>query len=107
MSLIQEIEITNLTNSIVDNFQPDKIILFGSYAYGSPDENSDLDLLVVMPFEGKSSKKALEIWKKIQPLFSIDLLIKTPDDFKKRYLDGDPLIGDAVDKGRLLYERYN
>ncbi len=45
-------EIKNLCRQIVENFNPQKIILFGSHAYGKPNADSDVDLLVVMPFEG-------------------------------------------------------
>jgi uncharacterized protein len=105
--MISDKEIKNFTDSIVQFFNPEKIILFGSYAYGTPNENSDVDLLIIMPFEGKSSRKSLEIWSKIKPAFSCDLIVKTPEDTLKRYRLGDPLIGEAVDKGRVLYERYN
>lgn len=64
-------------------------------------------LLIIMLFIGKSSMKSLEIWKRIKQEFSIDLIIKTPEDFIRRYNQGDPLVGDAVDKGRILYERFS
>lgn len=103
--MIAESELRNITNSIVKYYNPEKIILFGSYAYGKPNESSDIDLLLIMPFEGKSSMKSLEIWKKIKPDISIDLIVKKPEDFINRYIQGDPLIGEAVDKGIVLYER--
>jgi predicted nucleotidyltransferase len=96
-----------LLKTLFSIFNPEKIILFGSYAYGTPNENSDIDLLIIMPFEGKSSRKSLEIWSKIKPAFSCDLIVKTPEDISKRYSLGDPLVGEAVDKGRVLYERFN
>ena len=105
--MVNDNKIDIIRDSIVQYYNPEKIILFGSYAYGSPNENSDIDLLIVMEFEGKSSRKSLEIWKKIKPNFSIDLIVRTPEDFVRRYDQGDPLIGDAVDKGRILYERHN
>jgi uncharacterized protein len=105
--MVAEGEINNLVNLIKINFNPEKIILFGSYAYGYPDDNSDIDILIIMDFEGKSINKSLEIWKTVKVNFSIDLIVKTPEDFRKRYLLGDPLVGDVVDKGRILYERSN
>jgi len=103
--MINKEDIEKIKNSIVESFNPEKIILYGSYAYGNPNNQSDIDLLIVMPFEGRSSKVVLEIWKKINSDFSIDLIIRTPDDVQRRYIEGDPLIGDAVDKGKVLYER--
>jgi len=50
-------EINILARRIADRFQPSKIILFGSYAYGEPKEDSDVDLLVVMPVRGAAIEK--------------------------------------------------
>ena len=52
--MVNEQTIQDLCNRIVQDFQPDRIILFGSYAYGNPTPDSDVDILVVLPFEGKN-----------------------------------------------------
>ncbi len=54
--MINKEDIEKIKNSIVESFNPEKIILYGSYAYGIPNNQSDIDLLIVMPFEGRSSK---------------------------------------------------
>ena len=90
---------------IVEDFRPEKVILFGSYAYGSPSEDSDVDLLVILDFEGKSFRKSLEILNKVDPRFPVDLLARRPEDTKRRYAQGDPLVREAFDKGMVLYER--
>ena len=59
-------DIEALAAQIARLFEPEKIILFGSYAYGSPDEGSDVDLLVVGAFEGRSIDRALEIWSAVR-----------------------------------------
>lgn len=100
-------EITEISRQIVNDFQPEKIILFGSYAYGTPDSNSDVDLLVILPFKGKPFRKSLEVLERINPQFSIDLLVRDPEDINRRYREGDPLIREALDKGKVLYEHYN
>ena len=100
-------EITELSNQIVTHFQPERIILFGSYAYGSPHQNSDVDLLVILPFQGKPFRKSLEILNKTNPKFSVDLIARNPDDAKRRYTEGDPLIQEAFNKGKVLYEQCN
>lgn len=99
--------IQELSNRIVEAFHPDRIVLFGSYAYGNPDEGSDVDLLVLMPFEGKGFKMSLEILNKVNPRFPIDLLARRPDDTARRYAEGDPLIREALDRGKVLYERHH
>ncbi len=87
------------------DFRPEKVILFGSYAYGSPKEESDVDLLVILDFEGKSFRKSLEILNKIDPHFAVDLIVRNPEDTRERYAQGDPMIKEALDRGMVLYER--
>ncbi|MBM4293331.1 MAG: nucleotidyltransferase domain-containing protein, partial [Deltaproteobacteria bacterium] len=86
--------------------QPDKIILFGSYASGQSTPDSDLDLLVILPFEGKNITKSPEILNRTNPRFPIDLLARRPDDTERRYREGDPLIREALDRGKVLYDRH-
>ena len=100
MSTIRE-----LAEQIAEQFNPDRIVLFGSYAYGTPGPDSDVDLLVIMHFEGKSFWKSLEITNLVNPPFSVDLLTRRPEETERRYALGDPLIKEALDHGRILYER--
>lgn len=103
--MVDEKRIADLSEKIIREFQPERIILFGSYAYGQPGPDSDVDLLVVLPFEGKGFRKSLEILDRISPDFPVDLLARQPQDTARRYADGDPLIREAFDRGRVLYER--
>ena len=98
-------KIKELAGRIAKEFKPERIVLFGSYAYGTPRPDSDVDLLVIMHFEGKSFWKSLEIANVVNPPFSTDLLARRPDDTERRYALGDPLIKEALDHGRVLYER--
>jgi predicted nucleotidyltransferase len=98
-------QITELSSQIAREFQPERIILFGSYAYGTPSADSDVDLLVVLPFDGTGFRKSLEILNRVNPRFPIDLLARRPDDTSRRYAEGDPLIREALDHGKVLYER--
>jgi uncharacterized protein len=97
--------IYEISDRIARQFHPDRIILFGSYAYGTPSDISDVDLLVILPFEGKPFRKSLEILNTVAPSFSIDLLARCPEDTARRYAQGDPLIREALNKGKILYER--
>ena len=97
--------VIELSERIAKEFDPEKIILFGSYAYGTPKEYSDVDLLVLMPFEGKGFRKSLEILNHLDPRFSVDVVVRRPDDATRRYAECDPLIRDAFDRGIVLYER--
>lgn len=97
--------IRELTDRIAREFQPERIILFGSYADGTQTSDSDVDLLVILPFQGKGLYKSLEILNRTDPRFPTDLLARTPEDTQRRYREGDPLIRDALDRGLVLHER--
>lgn len=98
-------EIRALADQIVQEFSPERIVLFGSYAVGRPRPDSDVDLLVILPFEGRSFRKSLEIANRTAPSFATDILARRPDDTERRYALGDPLIREALDQGVILYER--
>ena len=98
-------EIKIVAERIAREFDPEKIILFGSHARGTAGPDSDVDLLLVVPFEGKPFWKSVEILNRVDAQFSLDLLARCPDDTASRYAQGDPLIHDAIDHGRVLYER--
>lgn len=97
--------IQELASRIAREFDPNRVILFGSHAQGSATADSDVDLLVVMDFEGKPFWKSLEILNRVNPPFAVDLLARLPEDTLRRYELGDPLIRDALDHGKVLYER--
>ena len=88
-------------------FHPQKVILFGSYAYGKPTHDSDVDILVVMPLNGNPIDKSVEMRLKLRPLFPLDLLVRTPTKIKERLALGDDFIKDILDKGKILYEAHN
>ena len=97
--------IESLVQRIANEFDPDKVILFGSHAANRANEDSDVDMLVILPFEGRGFTKSLEILKAVNPPFPIDLIARRPDDTSRRYEQGDPLIRDALDHGVIMYER--
>lgn len=97
-------QIQFLSQIIVEKVKPDRIILFGSYAYGQPTEDSDIDLLVILPFEEMPVQQAISIRQKIKSPFPLDLLVRTPEQIQQRLEMGDFFIQDIVKKGRVLYE---
>lgn len=98
-------EIRELSDRIAKEFNPDRIILFGSHAYGTPKEHSDVDLLVIMPFEGSGLRKSVEILTRLSPDFPIDLIVRRSDETARRYAEFDPVLRQALDLGQVLYER--
>jgi predicted nucleotidyltransferase len=97
-----------ITRRIVDTFEPEKIILFGSYAYGNPTMHSDVDLLVITRVMANQSVFARH--HAISALFprrrfGLDILVRTPQEVKTRLVMGDDFIRTIVEHGSVLYER--
>jgi predicted nucleotidyltransferase len=97
-------EIADLVKRIVQEFDPERIILFGSHAAGNPTADSDVDLLVVVRHEGKSWQQATRIRNALAPSFPLDLLVRSPDDVQWRLSQGDPFFREIADHGEVLFE---
>ncbi len=85
-------------------FGAERVILFGSYARGEITEDSDVDLLIVGLFEGRSADKSVEIRMKLRPKFPIDLLVRTPEKVRQRIEMGDSFMKEILEEGKVLYE---
>ena len=99
--------IRQLCARIVQEFKPEKIILFGSHAYGQPTPESDLDLLVVMQFEGDPLEQAVAMLNRLNVLAPIDLLVRTPEQIQQRLAMGDRFMGDIIERGQVMYEAHH
>lgn len=97
-------DIIHLSERIAREFHPERIILFGSYAHGTPSKDSDVDLLVILPFEGKAASKAVEIRLGVRPTFPVDLLVRTPQKVRERIDMGDDFMREIITRGKVLYE---
>ena len=102
--MVSRQRIQDYADSIAETFHPDRIILFGSYAYGTPTEDSDVDLLVVMPAKERDMKKALKIIQSCRADFPLDLLVYDPDYLHQRAEMEDWFVREIVKKGSVLYE---
>ena len=98
-------DIERLVEKIAVEFDPEKIILFGSYARGAPRQDSDVDLLVILPFVGKSWRKAAEIRSQVRSRFPLDLLVRSPEEMRWRIKAGDPFLNEIVDQGVVLHAK--
>jgi predicted nucleotidyltransferase len=105
--MVTDRQISALARQIAEQFSPEQVILFGSYAYGTPTPDSDVDLLIVMPAKGPPVDKAIEIRLAIDVPFSVDLLVRTPAQIKTRLRMNDFFMQDVIEKGRTLYDRSN
>jgi predicted nucleotidyltransferase len=103
-ALVKRAQIRAFSNAIAREFHPRKIILFGSYAYGKPTEDSDVDVLVIMPFNRKRGRKSLEIRQRIPADFPLDLIVRTPEFITRRLQWGDCFTEEILARGEVLYE---
>lgn len=99
-----EEDIRSVAAILAEKFRPQKIVLFGSRAYGSPRPDSDADLLIILNYEGTAYSMMADMLGAIYPRHGFDLIPRTPEDVAKRYGWGDPFIQDAIDRGKVLYE---
>lgn len=102
--MVKRAQIRAFSEAVAREFRPQKIVLFGSYAYGNPTEDSDVDLLVIMPFERKQGRKSLEIRQRVPAEFPLDLIVRTPQFITQRLEWGDCFTREILSKGKLLYE---
>lgn len=96
--------IEDVCRRIAEEFKPEKIILFGSHAYGQPTPESDLDLLVVMPYEGSYFQQATTIRRRLGLMTPMDLLVRTPEELQYRLEIGDRFMREIVEHGKVMYE---
>ena len=102
-TLVTGRDITDVVAQIVERFHPQKVILFGSYAYGTPTPDSDVDLLVVMETPLRHVEQAVEIRKTVDFPFPVDLLVRTPQHIAERVALGDGFLREVLTKGVILY----
>jgi predicted nucleotidyltransferase len=98
--------IQRFAREVVARFHPEKIILFGSHAYGQPHADSDVDMLVIMPARNELDQAAA-ISLAIDHDFPLDLLVRTPKNLAWRLAEGDSFLQEVMGRGRVLYEKAN
>jgi uncharacterized protein len=93
---------------LVEQFQPEQVILFGSYAYGQPDEHSDVDLLIIKELEQNPLREAIAVRKAWRPVrasvgsLPFDLIVTSPDDHKRRLARSAGFYDEIVRRGIQL-----
>lgn len=106
-TLHQEIE--NIKNQLIEKYKPEKIILFGSHAWGEPTPDSDVDLCIVKQGvdEQRFYKRVLEATKSFKHKIATDVLVYSPREIRKEIWLGNPFIRKIIDKGKTLYATPN
>ncbi len=101
---------SNLFDEIVKRIKkkinPEKIILFGSYAYGKPEKDSDIDFLVIKNTKLPVSQRYAMISSALFPrTIPMDFIVRTPKEMKKHLSGFNPFYKEIMSKGKVLYER--
>jgi len=98
--------ILNLADRIREEYKPEKIILYGSYAYGEPRPDSDIDFLIVKNTQKRPIDRRVEVRKKVSDLrrgYPFSSLVITPGELNSRLSEGDQFIKKIMDEGEVLY----
>jgi predicted nucleotidyltransferase len=98
--------IDQMVSRIVQQFRPERVILFGSYARGEAGRDSDVDLLVVMPVSGSKRAKQVEVRLALHDIrLAKDIIVVTPAEFKRNQEIVGTIVRPAVKEGKVLYAR--
>lgn len=92
-----------VARQFVERWQPERVILLGSYSYGTPTPDSDVDLLVIMPVEGSMARQAVEIMAEPDREFPVDLLVRPPEEIENCFRQGDCFMLRVLRHGQELY----
>ncbi len=98
--------IQKILDKLVTGYAPQKVILYGSYAYGNPDRDSDIDLLIIK----ETTERFIDRWVTVQqiltgthPSIPVETLVLTPREMEKRLAIGDQFVEEIITRGEVLY----
>lgn len=104
--MIEKDKIVEIVEKIATGYNPDKIILFGSYATGNPNENSDLDLFVIKDTDLPRPQRAIQVRKMLYgSMVPIDLIVYTPKEIEESKQNRYSFVFEVLNSGKTLYER--
>jgi len=98
-------EISRVAQTIVRHYRPDKILLFGSFAYGNPRSDSDIDLLIVKNTRKRIFERIKDVIMMVDSNYPIEPLVYTPREIEKRLSMGDFFMNEITTRGIPLYEK--
>ena len=98
-------DINRYAADIARIFNPERVVLFGSYAGGHPTEDSDVDLLVIMEHDGRDIEQAYAIRCAVPRTFPLDMVVRTPSKIRQRLKNQDPFLTSILQEGKTLYAR--
>jgi len=98
-------EIEKIVKQIREKYNPEKIILFGSFAYGKPRENSDVDLIVIKKTKERFTQRLIKIAGAISSFLGTDILVYTPEEWQQAIEEENYFIKEVAQKGKVLYAK--
>ena len=102
--MINRNAIKKYARKIGHRFHPERVILFGSYAQGEPNEDSDVDILVIMDHNRlRNVEQAITIRLQVDAPFPMDLLVKRPSEISERLSMNDTFLKSVLQHGQVLY----
>jgi predicted nucleotidyltransferase len=102
-----QLEAQEIVKRVAENYKPERIILFGSFARGEEREDSDIDLLVIKKSEKKRPFRVKEVFEAVRGIdrdHTLDPIVYTPDELARRVSLGDYFIKKVLDEGKVMYE---
>jgi predicted nucleotidyltransferase len=103
---VTEEALSAIVERLVPALNPHKIIVFGSYVYGVPTPDSDVDLLVILDTQARPVDRYLSVSRLLRPRpFPLDIVVKTPEEITRAIAHEEPFIVEILTQGRVLYER--
>ena len=103
--MVAKRDIRAFVRRIADEFSPEQVVLFGSYARGTPTDDSDVDLLVVMQHGKRNVEQSLDITRRVDRSFPLDLIVRKPNEMRERLHQHDMFLTSILKEGTTLYER--
>jgi predicted nucleotidyltransferase len=89
----------------LEEYDPQRVILFGSWARGDEDEHSDLDLVIIKETQERFLDRLKRVYELVKPAFAMDVLVYTPQEFAKMQKRDNPFIEMVIKEGVVIYER--
>lgn len=97
-----------LVDKLRKDYDPERIILFGSYAYGAPGRDSDIDLLIIKKTKEPLHRRIINVRRLLSPLrrgVGLDVIVLTPEELRTRIKIGDQFMEEIMTEGKVLYGR--
>jgi predicted nucleotidyltransferase len=101
--MVEVADILTFVDAVAAKFKPQRIVLFGSYGYGTPTQDSDVDILVVMNYRGPSHHKSIKIRCEVPRGFPMDLIVRSPAEIRRRVAGNDFFLEEITERGLVLY----